>query len=75
MPDVVPGFCPKCGWPDYLRKHECGETESYEITIHRSELIPGGNGARIGYSGDFPGKQFLFIPQPVSGRTQPPQET
>lgn len=35
----------------------------YEITIHRSELIPGAEGARVGYSDDFPGKKFLILPQ------------
>jgi hypothetical protein len=40
--------------------------ETYEFTIHRSELIPGGNGARIGFSDDFPGKQFLIVPQEAS---------
>jgi len=35
---------------------------TYEITLHRTELIPGGNGARIGWSDDYPDKQFLIIP-------------
>lgn len=40
-----------------------GEVVEHTITMHRSELIPGGNGARIGYSDDHPGKQFLIIPE------------
>lgn len=33
---------------------------SVNITIHRSEPIPGGTG-RLGYSNDYPGKQFLIL--------------
>jgi hypothetical protein len=38
-------------------------TEQFDITIHRSQLIPGGHGARIGFSDDFPDRQFLIIPE------------
>jgi hypothetical protein len=37
--------------------------ENTLVTIHRSELIPGGRGARIGYSDDHPDKVFLVIPE------------
>lgn len=39
------------------------DVETVSITMHRSELIPGGNGALIAYSDDFPDKQFLIIPK------------
>jgi hypothetical protein len=39
------------------------DIETFEFTIHRTELIPGGNGALIGYSDDFPDKQFLIVPK------------
>jgi hypothetical protein len=32
------------------------------ITIDRSELIPGSNGTRWGYSDEYPGHKFLVIP-------------
>lgn len=32
------------------------------ITIDRSELIPGSNGARYGFSDAFPDRKFLVIP-------------
>ena len=35
----------------------------YSITVHRSELLPGGRGALIGYSDDYPDHQFLVIPK------------
>ncbi len=35
---------------------------SFKITLHRTELIPDGNGAMWGYSADYPGKQFLIFP-------------
>ena len=44
------------------------DTETYTITIHRSEFIPGGNGARIGYSDDHPDLMLLFIPKPAPGQ-------
>jgi hypothetical protein len=34
-----------------------------EITLHRTELTPCGNGARLGFSDDFPDKQFLILPE------------
>lgn len=34
----------------------------YSVTIHRSELIPGGMGARVGVSDDHPGRVFVVIP-------------
>jgi hypothetical protein len=37
--------------------------EEFTFTIHRSDLIPGGNRARIGFSDDFPDRQFLLIPE------------
>lgn len=38
--------------------------QTVEFTIHRSELILGGvKGACIGFSRDFPDRQFLFIPK------------
>ncbi|WP_155726900.1 hypothetical protein [Mycobacterium avium] len=40
---------------------DAADTITYELTVHRSELIPGGNGARIGTSDDHPGLQFLII--------------
>jgi hypothetical protein len=39
------------------------DVASFDITIHRSELIPGGNGARIGYCNDLPGRVFLIVPE------------
>jgi hypothetical protein len=42
------------------------EIITHTITIHRSELIPGGGGARIGYSDDYPDRQFLVIPEGAS---------
>ena len=38
-------------------------TLNFTLTFQRSELIPGGNGALIAFSDDFPDKQFLIIPQ------------
>lgn len=32
------------------------------LTIERSELIPGSNGTRWGYSDQYPGRKFLVIP-------------
>lgn len=32
------------------------------ITIDRSELIPGSDGARMGFSDAFPDRRFLVIP-------------
>lgn len=54
------------------RDCECGQpahVHEIEITLHRTELIPGGGGARVGFSDDFPGKQFLIIPA-MSGTDQ-----
>ena len=51
----------------------------YTITLHRTELIPGGMGARLGRSDDFPDRQFLILPktraQPVGGRSTPDRQT
>lgn len=77
----VADCCPRCGWPNWLREHECSGSEvvTYEGILHRTELIPGGNGARIGYSNDFPGRQFLIIPKrdgepyPDNGQATLPQ--
>jgi hypothetical protein len=33
------------------------------FTLHRTELIPGGNGALRGFSDDHPDRQFLLIPK------------
>lgn len=49
--------------PNVVEVDDEPDVVTCEFTIHRSELIPGGNGARIGFSDDFPGKQFLIIPQ------------
>lgn len=38
------------------------EFATYNITIDRSELIPGSNGARMGFSDAFPDRRFLVIP-------------
>lgn len=42
--------------------HQPVEFATFNITIERSELIPGSNGARMGYSNAFPDRQFLIIP-------------
>lgn len=34
----------------------------YTITLHRTQLIPGGMGALIGFSDDYPDRQFLCMP-------------
>ncbi len=44
--------------------------ESYEFTINRSELVPGGRGARLGFSDEFPDRQFLIIPKSDSGESE-----
>jgi hypothetical protein len=36
---------------------------TYEITLHRAQLILGGGGAYLGFSDEFPDKQFLIVPQ------------
>ena len=65
--------CPNCGNTEELRWGEVNlycpscDTIAYSITIHRSELIPGGNGAIIGLSDDFPDRQFLVVPQSIDG--------
>ena len=38
------------------------DVEAFTFTINRSELIPGGHGARIGFSDEFPDRQFLIVP-------------
>lgn len=45
------------------------ETVTHSITFQRTELIPGGRGAMLAYSDDFPDKQFLIVPnrEGVSG--------
>lgn len=48
---------------DITPRHDRHDIIEGEIIVHRSELIPGGNGARIGTSDDHPGLQFLVIPQ------------
>lgn len=40
---------------------QSAELATYNITIDRSELIPGSNGARYGYSDAFPDRKFLVI--------------
>lgn len=45
------------------------QTEAF--TIDRSEFISGGNGARVGFSDDFPDRQFLFIPKRQRSRAAP----
>jgi hypothetical protein len=39
------------------------DNETFDITLHRTELVPGGNGIRLGYSDNHPGRQFLIIPK------------
>lgn len=39
------------------------DDEIIEFTITAPSSSLGGNGARIGYSDDFPGKQFLIFPE------------
>ena len=36
--------------------------ESYEITLHRTEYLLGGGGIMLGFSDDFPSRQFLIVP-------------
>lgn len=42
-----------------------------ELTMHRSQFIPNGNGAILAFSDDFPDRQFLFIPKSAL----PPEES
>jgi len=49
--------CPHCA------EEAAGGFGIGDITIHRSELVPGGMGARFGYSDDFPDRVFLIIPE------------
>jgi hypothetical protein len=46
----------------YYARPEVPPPAEASITVHRSELVPGGHGARIGYSDDHPDRQFLVIP-------------
>lgn len=48
--------------PYYARPEVPPPVEVASITVHRSEPIPGGQGARLGYSDDHPDRQFLVIP-------------
>lgn len=49
--------------PEPVEVVENDDVVSFTIRMDRSELIPGGNGARIAYSNAFPSKQFLIIPE------------
>jgi hypothetical protein len=73
--------CPGCGLSMALSAHggalpsitpppvprgDTGDTIVRRIRLDRTELIPGACGALIGYSDQFPDKQFLVIPSEVA---------
>jgi hypothetical protein len=52
------------GFPLFAAKiNRPNSARNYEIRVHRTELIPGGNGALLGFSDDHPDRQFLIIPE------------
>jgi hypothetical protein len=51
------------GFPLAAKINRPNSARNYEIRVHRTELIPGGNGALLGFSDDHPDRQFLIIPE------------
>lgn len=49
-------------WRYYQRRVD-EEFEDQKIQLHRTELLPGGFGAMVGFSDDYPDRQFLLIPK------------
>jgi hypothetical protein len=51
------------GFPLAAKIKRPNSARSFEVTLHRTHLIPGANGALLGFSDDHPDRQFLIIPE------------